>query len=177
MTMHNYTDYQAMILKLAHIWTNKGNGRIEFEELVAEGNLAFCIADQKFRPDNGNQFSTYLYTVASNAMCDLAMGNWRKMQFESPSEEIDVLPLPDFQTPETQTRLKQWTESLSKESQFLIKLVWETPGEIVQWAQEETYHPRNTQDRLARYLRGLNWKWADIQFCFQEIKEALKEGI
>ena len=177
MITHNYTDYQPLILKLAHTWNRQGNGRIEFEELVAEGNLAFCIADQEFRSNNKTKFSTYLYTVASNAMCDLAMGNWRKRRFESSIEEIDVLTLPDSQTPETQTRLKQWAESLSKESQFLIKLVWETPREIVQWAQEETYHPKNTQDRLARYLRGLNWKWNDIQFCFQEIKEALKEGI
>jgi len=177
MTMHNYADYQAMILKLAHIWTNKSNRIVEFEDFVAEGNLAFCIADQEFRPNKGFQFSTYLYHIASNAMCDLATGNWRQTHFESSTEEIDILHLPDSQTPEAQTQLKQWVESLSKESQFLIKLVWETPSEIVQWAQEETYHPKNTQDRLARYLRALNWKWTDIQFCFQEIKEALREGI
>jgi len=177
MTIHNYADYQPMILKLAHTWTSRCNRRVEFEDLVAEGNLAFCIADQQFNPNKGTRFSTYLYTVASNAMCDIALGDWRKKQFEIQDEEINSLPLPHSQTPEMQTRLKQWVEALSKESQFLINLVWETPAEIVQWAQEETYYPRNTQQRLERHLKNLNWKWSDIHGCFQEIKEALKEGI
>ena len=171
----NYNKYQALIFKLAHKWNRKSNGRIEFDELVAEGNLAFCIASQKFNPGRGIKFSTYLYAVTNNAMCDIIISNNRKIQFEKQDEEIDKFCLPDSQTPEMQAQLKQWIENLSKESQFLINLVWETPREIVQWAQAETYHPKNSQKYLTRYLRDLGWKWDDIRFCFKEIKQALKE--
>lgn len=177
MTLHDYNDYQPMILKLAHHWKNRCNGNIEFEELVAKGNLAFCIADKEFKPGNGAKFSTYLYSVASNTMCDAATGNGRKMKFELPDDEIEEIELPFSQTPEMNFRLKNWVENLSKESQFLIGLVWETPAEIVQWAREETYNPKNSQKQLTRYLRMMNWKWDDIRSCFQEIKNALKGGI
>jgi len=180
MTMHNYTDYQALILKLAHIWNDRSNRNVEFEELVAEGNLAFCIADQKFNPNKKIQFSTYLYTVVNNAMCDFSKSNGHKRKFETLAEEVSnfhLFSIPRSESPESMTRFKQWIGNLSKESQFLINLVFETPAEIVQWAREETYHPKNTQKNLTRYLRSSNWKWDDIRFCFQEIKQELKEII
>jgi RNA polymerase sigma factor (sigma-70 family) len=162
----NYEKHQKLIFKLAHKWNRP---EIEFDELVSEGNMAFMVAQQKFDPGRGIKFSTYLYRVVENAMCDYVNG------MKGPPDELTEFEPDRKASPERYAILKSWIASLSNDSQFILRTVWETPTEIVQWAQEELYNPQNNIKYISRYLRAKGWKWETIWASIREIREAVKK--
>lgn len=172
----NYTNYQKMIYKLAWKWSSRD---VHWEDLLSEGNEAFMIAARSFDPNNGTGFGTYLYRIVDNAMHDFAVRGVvfgeRKIVHPKTESDVELLITNGGINPERYAILKDWLENLSKESQLIIRTVWETPGDIVEWAREETHNPKNSRKYLTRYLRELGWNFLMVENCFQEIKEGLKE--
>ena len=167
--MITYENYEKLIYKLAHSWESPS---VCFDDLLSTGNETFVIASQKFNPNNGNKFSTYLYSAVSNAMNDLATEAISKSQIET---EIPTgLSTNSGTSPEHMAIFKSWVDGLSSEAQFILDTVWNTPIEIVQWAREESYNPKTTLKLVSRYLRDLGWTWAIIREGFLEIREQLK---
>ena len=167
----NYEDYQRIIYKLAHKWNRSD---VDFDDLIGEGNLAFAEAQRKFEPDRGVKFSTYLYQAVNNKMNTFVTSSSAIVQKEDPINEEDFRG--NRISPERYSILKQWAGTLSKESQFILKIVLiETPVEIIEWTKKEVYFPRMNIKYITRYLRGLGWKWDTIRNCLREIRTAVKE--
>lgn len=169
----NYKDFEKMIFKLAHKWANRSY--VEFEEFVSTGNLALCVAHKNFNADRGAKFSSYAYACINNAMNDAAMKAYRISNTETFAETDNDFVCSHFESPEKRVALKQWFDNLSKESRFIIGIIFETPMEIINMARRESYAPKNTMDRTYRHLRNQGWKHKDISDCFAEIKGALRE--
>jgi hypothetical protein len=156
-----------MIFSLARRRAN-GAPNTDFNAMVSEGNLAFMMASKNFNASNDIKFSTYLFRCADNAMKGL-LREERKQQFA----DYEIEPSAPSQ-PEREVAFKQWISMLSKESQFIISVVWDTPSDIIQWAREESYCPKVTIKLITKHLRKLGWKWDLIRACYKEIRWALK---
>lgn len=74
-TREDFGLYRNMILKIAvKIMRRSGavqNG-LTVEDLLQEGYLVFLKCVEKFKPDAGVKFSTYLYTAATNRFTTMA---------------------------------------------------------------------------------------------------------
>ncbi len=54
----NYKQYENLIKQLAWAWHHRS--KIEFKELLSEGNVAYCIAKDSY-DENKSKFSTWLW--------------------------------------------------------------------------------------------------------------------
>lgn len=161
-----YQKYKNLLASRAWHW-HRCNPHIEFEDLLGEAGLAFCICQTKFDPERGTKFSTFLHHCVNNALHLYVMRNVSRF-----ADEVDLLPDRDPSS-EALLQFKQWASGLSAEAQFICRCIWETPAELVEMAMGSS-NPKNTRRILAKYLRERGWKWRSIFNAFTEIKEGLK---
>ena len=182
MENNDYKKYEKLIFKLAHKWQNRFSST-DFDDLVSEGNVAYCIAVKKFDPTRGVKFVTYLYPLINNRMHDFVSADQKVIAAELPDGwdergfPYDTHESPEYESPYKRATFKEWLERLSGEACFVLGLVFETPLEIIEMARTEVNMPKNTKTRIAQHLRNEGWKWITINGCFDEIKMALKKEI
>ena len=72
-----YKRYEKLLLKLCHMYANKG---LEFEELLCEANYGFTYALQKFDANkNSNKFGTYMVPWVKEKILLAIKNNHRKV--------------------------------------------------------------------------------------------------
>lgn len=163
MTEIKYEDYKKLIYKIA--WTYHRKTGIDFEELVSEGNIAFCNAKKHFNPDKDIKFCTYLYIAIKNTMKDFieknnCFDNTNKINFE-------------FKDVNNEFQIKLF-ENLSDSSKIMIKTIINPPSEIIEWAQSDKWpKKRDGKKHLLKYFRERGWKFQSIWDCFNEIQMVL----
>lgn len=93
-------------------------------------------------------------------------GNWYSLEDPSIQRDLSFFP-------------KSFRKVfLSEEARYVIKLVTEIPGELLD-ASVGGYpvvskRGKITKYRLRKFLRQKNWKWHQIQKTFDELKEYTK---
>ncbi len=172
----DYNDYKNIIYQSAHYWSNHN---IYLDDLISEGNEAFVVAVKKFNNKKNTKFSSYLWSIVNNVMCEFStkgriFGEKFKKQpkydYYADDSELSV-----NNNPEKYCILKDWISDLSEESQKIIACILETPDEIVQMTKETKRTNQNSMKTIRKYLKNEGWKTTLIESCFDEIRNKLKE--
>ena len=155
--------YQDLIYKLAHRF-EKTSG-LEFEDLVGWGNLKFVECQRNYDPMLSS-FGTYLYIQVTGIFTAMSQKELRYQSYKSESTE----PVISNSNPEQETIFRDLLGRLSKDAKKVVKIIFETPIEIVDLFPKEKV---NSQFRIHIYLRQQGWEWLRIMNAFEEIQESL----
>ena len=165
-----YEKYKFIILKLAHQY--KKNKLVEFEDLVGIGNLAFVIASQKYNVNKKVKFSTFLYRCVENALLNTVKAKQfyytKKENFIFVNKKTirENVGIDNLEDDKNHYRVMIWARGLSKESQFVLNLIWKTPGKIGK---------NVTKTTIKKYLISQGWEHPMVYSCYNEIKRGLKD--
>ncbi len=100
-----YEKYEKLMCKVAHYYTGSTPDTYDFtfEEFLSECKVAFCQCIDKYNKEKG-KFSTLLYSACCRRCLDylkLKRNNRQVMEY------LDMLYLPDQDTPEKQLIIKE----------------------------------------------------------------------
>ncbi len=164
-----YDDVRKLIYKLCYNFHIKSG--IEFEELVAEANLAFLKAYKAFNPKRG-AFTTLLYWSVVHHLQRIAVQRskrskvWKTNLPNSNLIQMHVKIAGDFNLP-------KFTESLSRDGKFLVELIFDGPNEIGKALRTIRIEKRNWRKILKIHLKTIGWSGCRISKSFREVREAL----
>ena len=177
----NYQDYEKMIHKLAN---SHSSNLTEKEELTEVGQLAFVKATKIYDESKG-AFSTLLWRTASCAMIDHLRKENRHKNLDSYEQlhEHPVygdsnygytspkLPVRFATDPSKIFELSETMSQLSKESQAVLRVVFDSHEEIFQ--ETKSLAPKYLRGALTRILRKKNFTWKHITDSMEEIKNTV----
>jgi len=190
-----YEQYAALVRQIARHYATKY--RVDIEDLISEGNLAYMEAIKGFDPSRGNAFTTYLWPKLIYRISRIA--NPRERKGFSPQglelTELDselwtqnnqahleysgehrrtIRPEEIIQAhQEEEADFRQMLVLLSEEAQDVVKTVFNCPAELVEMACENTC--KITKDLLKRYFRQKGWSKSVVELTFLEIRAGLRE--
>ncbi len=137
---------------------------IPLDEFESEANFTFVRCLNEFDSTRDCSFSTYLNQALKNNLSYLLLFflvDWIELNEYMLMAREDPF-LQDF---------GDWKKSLSEKSQEMIKIIFNTSLELISSGKNKI-----TKNSLKEYLRkSLNWKFTDIQHCYNEISLALEK--
>ena len=175
-----YEDWRPMVAKHAWTWSRKSG--LEFEDLMAEGNLAFCEATRSYDPSR-SKFSTWLWRNLQVRFGNLNRTEtvYRKdfqRQSNSAYRETDDFELA---SPPDQEKRAVFADGLRKDKRIngdetvLIGLVFSPPADFID-GLILSGNPRTTKRALTRYVRDrYGWTYPQAWKALANIKSALAE--
>jgi len=166
MEILDYKNYEGLIKKIAFSWSQTTG--IDSDEFISEANEEFVLSSGRFDETRGVKFSTYLYKNV-NLRCKTL---WIKRMKNSNRFVCVDEKTSGTETIEKQIRVKEWSKTLSKESQFIIGIIFETPRAIIDLSLKNN-KPKLTKKLIQEYLRSVGWNWKDIRSSFKEIDSNL----
>ena len=118
-----YQDYQKLIYARAWNWSLKSYW--DFDDLLAEGNLVFCLARNSFNPEK-SCFSTWLWKNL-----EIHYGNLiRKKKIETVDFDINRIPNPDGNSERT-VAIAKLIFQMTDDAKLLVKIVLDTPNDLI----------------------------------------------
>lgn len=159
----NYKQYEKMIMKFARQVERKYQGRIEFEELLSQGNLVYMEAIERFDPTKGASFSTHLFSRL-RTLYDYAEFFFKAHEpiAEETPETTDSyahIPISRYFTQAVDSLyLECEIEKLSQEGKFLIREIL-NDGFV-----------KNTKSYITESLKKAGWHAPVIEETFEELK-------
>ncbi len=163
----HYLQYQNLIRKVA--WHRASNNpNLEFDELMAEGNLAYCEALSTWDPARG-RFSTHLWWQLRHRLGAI---NSKKIDDDNHTLALDhAWEIPGPNNPLESCSFRAGLESLGSEAKEVIDLILGLSGELCDFTMSSV---KVTQTNLRKYLRSLKWPGGKINKAMREIKETLR---
>lgn len=137
---------------------------VSIDEFISEANETFVNCTQKFNPDRGTSFITYL-----GASLDRNLNNFLVFFLIEWEELKEYMMVMSSKKMEDEVHFKLWKESLSQKAQEIIFIVFNTPITLISSPKF-----RITKRSLIHYLKSNNWRWSEINNCFREISHALE---
>jgi len=141
MTSEDYKTYEKIIYSRAWYFQSQ-NPSVDVEELISEGNLSYAMAQEKFNHEAGVKFSTYLQTcVDTNILFYLTRGRSRASaslyRSSGRSNWAACVPISDYEV-EDRSFLTDLCTDLSDGAKKMVKLVIDTPQELIDFAKGAT---------------------------------------
>lgn len=165
---HDYKDYKGLIFHLAGRYHPNIHG-MSLDELISEGNLEFVRCQPDFDPAKNTKFSSYLYIRLRGAYKNAQ----RKRGNEKRRIAYELLAIPieiETRTPESRCLFKEAIKGLSSDAKEIIKIVFETPMDLVGMLPKK--QPRGlNKSQIGKYMRSQGWGFPRISKAFAEIKE------
>lgn len=167
MLTKHFVQHQNLIRKAA--WQRvRQNPNLIFEELEAEGNLAYMEAVETYDPDKG-KFSTHLTWRLRHR---LGKANSRAIDHDNHTTALDeAANVPCRQSSIESSSFSRALEGLGAEARQVVNLILGSAGEFADFTAVPV---KVTRGHIQDYLRGWGWKWAKINDVMGEIKEMLK---
>jgi RNA polymerase sigma factor (sigma-70 family) len=137
---------------------------VDYDDLVAEGYLTFCLAYRKFNPDRGVRFSTFLYHCLNTRLYNYVRDVYRA--------KVDTVELHPNIASCTQGELTIKLASLSKEALYAVDVLLYGPVKVLQLTGTESIVRIRTALKL--HLRGQGWKRREIIRVFREIQRIMQ---
>jgi len=166
-------DYKLLIYKVASSF-HRTTG-LDYDDLIAQGNLLFCKARQAYQPNRNVKFSTFLYRYLINGL-NLYVKEQRKhyknRRYKEDSDKHPWTQLPYAKLEKTIT-LRYNLSLLSKEAQVVVSAIINSPLEI--WELLDLKKPFAMKKKLYNELRVNGWHQYTIRRVFNEIKLFLSE--
>jgi len=159
----HYLSHQNLIRKAA--WDRcRRNPNLDFHELEAEGNLAYCEALHTWNPDKG-KFSTHLTWRLRH---HLGRANSQSIDHKNHTTTLDDgLQVADPKAGSVWSAL----ENLGPEAREVASLILGSSGELADFA---TGTVKVTQGHIRSALRSRGWSWRIIESAMTEIKVMLR---
>lgn len=181
-----YLEVQDFLRKLA--WKFVARYNVPFEEAMREANWGFVQAVQKYDPNRGAKFITFVGFTANNRLMDWIMYRAKQPEMVNIEEAVPFLFLEEtelFRTsdcvseipahaPAQRSESLDMIEDLSTDAREIISLLIESPGELLGSAPATA---RQLLHKVKRYLveqKGRNKKRIDEATL--EIQTRLREG-
>ena len=164
-TQQHYEKFQNLIHKAA--WDRcRRNPSLVFDELVSEGNLAYCEALQTWDPDKG-QFSTHLTWRLRH---HLGRVNSQAIDHNNNTTTLDDgLQVAD---PKAGEGIWSALENLGAEAREVVSLILGSAGELADFTKGSV---KITQGQIRLSLRSRGWSWRTIESTMTEIKVMLRD--
>ncbi len=159
----HYEKYENLIHKEAWRKARLSYGRVDFEDLVAEGRLAYCEALQTWDQDKG-AFSTHLtWRLRHRLNKALAYGGHQDI-----SEAHNVA---DDSDPHRDCSLDSALAGLGREAREVVGLVLGSSGEFADFTANCI---KVTRGNIRAFLRSLKWPGRKVDKAIDEIKNMLR---
>ncbi len=167
-----YGDYQKMIYKMA--WKFHWNTGLDWDDLFAQGNLIYCDAVNKWDPKGGAKFSAYLYRRLHQYLL-----NYVTIPYQKEAKANMPETRPSAQNVEREVDIAHRVANLSKNAQFVVKTVLNTPKELVEETMKFSSHVVNRQRLITYFRQNHQWSIGACERAFNEIKHmlAMKEEV
>jgi RNA polymerase sigma factor (sigma-70 family) len=175
MRSDEYEKYQLLIIERALSFHNTSG--LDKEDLIAQGNLIFCMAKKKYDPKRKVKFATYLYTALNNRLFSYVQNQQKhtnKREYNTPVNMPEIKQYPkslvDFKTERLFSLLHSFV-FLSKEAEYVISILMKSPGEILNAV--ENIAPKTIKSDLQTFLKKKGWKLTKIRETFNELKDVM----
>jgi RNA polymerase sigma factor (sigma-70 family) len=150
----------------AHPW-------VELDDLIQEGYLAFLQARDRFDPDRGTQFSTWLTCSLRNWFYIYSTRQARLRGWMSDPADgwEDSLPDPE---PDQSVRFEftDQMKELTQEAQEVADIIINGPEEVFQEIGAELRHSVwKLRANLKRWLRKKGWSGYQVDRVIRELRE------
>jgi hypothetical protein len=167
MSDDHYLKHQKLIYERA--WRRIAqNPNLDFQELLSEGNLAYCEALQTHDPAKG-RFSTHLVWRLRHR---LGKANARAIDLDNHTMPLDeAMEIPDPSCSLESSSFQAGVEGLGAEAREVINLILGSAGEFANFTCSSV---KATRGHIRDYLRNLKWPGRKIDTVFNEIKGMLK---
>jgi hypothetical protein len=155
-----YEDVKGLLINKSKIYAAKH--RLEFEEVLAEANWAFCYAMETF---NGTgTFIGYLCFILHKKFTDILRHKYKHR----------MEPLPIEINKEISSLWSDILLSVSKDAQDIMGALKDTPNDILCNSHSVKRNSRSILQRSIReYFVDLGWTRNRVQKAMQELREAL----
>lgn len=157
-----YQSVRRMVygLVIAHVRRYGG----DWQEAVQEAHLAYATAADSYDATRG-AFTSWVHRHVRLRLMTLTRRRLRRRKLG------DGVRLPTAVTQQDRFDLRRFIGELSEDAATVVRLVAETPGELLLGENRSTAAAR--QSRLAGLLAELGWAGRRVASVFQEIREAL----
>lgn len=180
MTGIKYEDYQALILNRVRAWRLKLPG-MEYDDLVGEGNLAFCQALKTYNPQK-SKFSTYLWNTLQMHFGNLMTvqtvhrKDWHRASNAARRHDgFEPCSLPDQEARIVFLDGLRKSRKINGDEHALIGIVMSQPESFAQ-DLVASGNPRTTKRSLTRYMREqYGWGYGRAWRAFANLRAALIE--
>jgi hypothetical protein len=163
-----YEEHQNMIPNYARKFTQDSNLQ---QELIEEGNLAFCLARDSYNPSQA-QFTTHFHYQLLNCMGKYKE-RYLKFHGKNQGRQFNIMFLADIHYEAGEEMCLPFSTNLyqlSRDSRRVIEMILSIPQDLF----PETKIP--TQSEVSNYLMTKHkWTLRQIRRVFKEIKGFLRE--
>jgi len=157
----HYEKYKALIFKEA--WRKALLSNRDFQDLVAEGNLAYVEALKTWDPDKG-AFSTHLTWKMKH--------RFRETQAYGLDQELDsVLEIASPDNPLEACSFKEGLARLGAEALEVASVILGSSGELCDMTANKV---RVTRKSIYKYYRSEKWPRCKIVNAMNEIRDMLQ---
>ena len=160
----HYLDHQNLIHKACWDRCRKNPG-LEFNELVGEGNLAYCEALQTWNPDKG-KFSTHLVWRLRHHL-----GRANSIAYDHNNHTMTIDEGLQVSDPKAVGGIWSALENLGSEAREVVGLILGSFGELADFTAGSV---KVTQGHIRSALRSRGWSWRVIESAMAEIKVMLR---
>ena len=166
MTEREYKKYEKMVMKLAHSFQK--TSQLECDDLMAEAHVAYAEALNTYN-DRLSSLQTWIYLQVRNRLCTHLLKSKKTPSLGGGWDEENTRESKEA-CPEKKAEFHQLLSTLSKESLFICRIIFSSPGLYA------NLPPTIARRRLMSVLRHNGWKKVKVQECFSEIKTTLTEA-
>jgi DNA-directed RNA polymerase specialized sigma subunit len=156
---------QKLIYAMAHKFSS--TYPISYEECLSEGYWAFMRACEKFQPDRGMKFSSWVYSRVWYGLKDLVT-----KRSKDPITFIEIDEDLFGEAPAVKSESLEMIEDLSQDAREIISLLMETPEEIMGGMSAT---PRQFLKAVKNYLIRKGRCPKQIDAAHQEIRQRFQE--
>lgn len=159
-----YADVELLIYKTIHDFIRIYGGN--FDELLGESHLMFMTAVRRY--DNRSSFPTYVRWVVWHGLHELLRRTIRH------SGKVTYMELdPNAFAAPPAFNLNELAESLSSDAQEVLRLVMDTPRELMKSIERRKGTGIAYRSVIRQYLVAIGWSPKRITNSFRELQEAL----
>uniref|UniRef100_A0A6M3XM79 Putative sigma-70 region domain containing protein n=1 Tax=viral metagenome TaxID=1070528 RepID=A0A6M3XM79_9ZZZZ len=161
----SWPKYEKLVAKLA--WQRSRTTGMDFDELMAEGRLAFTESLRSY--DNSKaKFSTHLTWQVRGRLSRITRTQ-NKLRTEVELNEDTMI---QEITPERHARFTEAMDNLSSEAQMVVQLVLNSPLEIIQSIKKT--NRGITVGLIKSFLANKGWDQTTTKSAVDEIKTTLQ---
>ena len=142
----------------------------DFEDMMAEAASVFVAAYQTYQPGGGHPpFTIWLRNFVRWTLIDELR---IRLKHQARHDPVDPAAVP--RTYGTFSPAG-FAEELGDDARLVVKLVVDTPAELLDIVQGKGNQPRNFRSSIRQYLAEAGWTAIRVAAAFREIQRAVKE--
>lgn len=161
-----YEDVRRLLYSICHKFCSKHGG--DFYECMSEANLCYIDVYRTYDHTRGS-FSTLLYTSVWRRLVNYSIS--RSKQQKELSVDVYSTPIPDRH--HSSFSVESFLEYVSPDAALVVKLVVETPSEIMEIITAKGGEARNYHSTIRHHLSSIGWGPTRIRLVFDEIRLAM----